>query len=62
LLLPLVFVVLLVGHHLEDKDFLAGVEDTGNQPILIASDVEDNAVADGAGAAEGRFDFAPGLP
>ena len=60
--LPRVLIVLLVRHHLEDKDLLAGVKDTGNQPVLVTPDVEDGAIAHGAGTAELRFHIAPGLP
>jgi hypothetical protein len=62
LALPGILIVLDVGHPLENKDFLAGIEDTRDQPILVSPDVEDDAVANDAGRAEFRPDVAPSLP
>src|SRR5690606_35482291 len=61
-LLPLLFVVLLVSHYLENEHLLARVQDTGDQTVLVAADVEHDAVPDNAGRAELRFHVAPRLP
>src|SRR5262245_62704777 len=51
-----------MGHDLQNEDLLAGVENAGDQPILVAADIEDDAVTDDAGTPELGFDLAPRLP
>jgi hypothetical protein len=46
--LPFVIVVLGVGHHLQDEDLLARVQRPGDEAVLVAADVEDDAIADQA--------------
>lgn len=62
LLFPGILVVLSVCHHLEDEHLLAGIEDTGHQPIFVSADVENDAVAYGTRSAKLGFHVSPGLP
>ena len=59
---PLVRVVLLMRHDFENEYFLAGIQNASDQPVLVASDVEDDTVANEAGAAKLLPDISPGLP
>src|SRR5204862_285877 len=56
------FIVLAVRHYLQDEDLLGRVADAGNQPVLVAADVKDDAVADEARTGERGFHLSPGLP
>lgn len=48
--------------HFQDEHLLTPVDDAGNQPVLVAGDVEDDAIAYDAGAAEYRLNVAPRVP
>src|SRR5688572_27406519 len=54
-LFPVLVVVLLVGHHPKDENFLTRVQYSGYEPVLIATDVENNAVANEACCRKHRF-------
>src|SRR5712691_1610368 len=60
--LPLVFVVLFVRHDLEDKHLLAGVKNPCDQPVFVAADIENDAVANQAGLAKVGLYISPGMP
>jgi hypothetical protein len=62
ILFPLVLVVLRMAQGFKDKDLLAWVKDAGDQPVLVATDVENDAVSDNACTAEVSFDIAPRTP
>ena len=59
LIFPPACVILPVSHHFEDKDLLVDVQDAGYQAIIIALDVENDAISDAAGIAEACLDIAP---
>ena len=54
--------MLTVSHHLQDENFRGRVAVAGNQPVLVAADVEDHAVTYDACAVEGSFDISPRSP
>ena len=59
---PLVVVVLTMRHHLENKYFLAGIEDACNQSVVVPSNVEDDAIADDACRSKVSLHVTPRMP
>lgn len=59
---PFVLVVFDMGHHLEDQDLVAGIQDTSDQPKLVPPNVEDHTASDQTGCSKFRFHVPPGTP
>ena len=62
LFLPLVLVVFLVRHHLENENLLAGIKNSGRQAVLVSADIENDAVSNGTGTSKVSLYVTPRLP
>jgi len=51
-----------LSHDFQNEDFLALIEDASDQSILVASNVEHNAIADNVGTSKNCTYVAPVLP
>jgi hypothetical protein len=61
-ILPIVLVVLSVGHDFKDENLVAPIKDARHEPIFVASDVEYDARTDKARAAKRSLDIPPRMP
>jgi hypothetical protein len=59
---PILLVVFLVGHHLQNEHLMGNEEYARDKPVLIATNVENGAIPNRVGGVEIRSDLGPIRP